>query len=388
MKRIFLKTMAVFFALGGGCFLTACQDQKKFKIEGNISEAADSMLYFEQMTLEGGVCLDSVKLDGQGAFSFDGKAPGAPEFYRLRIAGKAINLSVDSTETIRVKAAFPTMSREYEVEGSPACRSMKELAVMQLNLQQHLVEIQQSPQLNMAAVRDSINKVIQAYKEKVKREYIYKDPKSPSSYYALFQTLGNTLIFNPKADKNDIKAFAAVATSWDTYHPGSVRGENLHAIAIEGMKNVRIIESRQHLEIDADKFVELGFIDVELPDNKGIMRSLKDLKGKVVMLDFHLFGTEKSTQRIMLLRELYNKYHAMGFEVYQVALDENEHFWKTKTAALPWVCVRDPQGAQSQNLLNYNVVALPTYFLIDKNGVLQKRDTQIEDLDAMVKSML
>ena len=32
MKRIFLKTMAVFFALGGGCFLTACQDQKKFKI--------------------------------------------------------------------------------------------------------------------------------------------------------------------------------------------------------------------------------------------------------------------------------------------------------------------------------------------------------------------
>ena len=106
------------------------------------------------------------------------------------------------------------------------------------------------------------------------------------------------------------------------------------------------------------------------------------------MLDFHLFGTEKSTQRIMLLRELYNKYHAMGFEVYQVALDENEHFWKTKTAALPWVCVRDPQGTQSQNLLNYNVVALPTYFLIDKNGVLQKRDTQIEDLDAMVKSML
>ena len=38
-------------------------------------------------------------------------------------------------------------------------------------------------------------------------------------------------------------------------------------------------------------------------------------------------------KRIMMLRELYNKYHAQGFEIYQVSLDEDEHFWKTRTAA-------------------------------------------------------
>ena len=39
------------------------------------------------------------------------------------------------------------------------------------------------------------------------------------------------------------------------------------------------------------------------------------------------------TKRIMMLRELYNKYHAAGLEIYQVSVDPDEHFWKTSTAA-------------------------------------------------------
>ena len=33
-------------------------------------------------------------------------------------------------------------------------------------------------------------------------------------------------------------------TSWDTYYPGAERGKNLHNIAIEGMKDIRIIENQ------------------------------------------------------------------------------------------------------------------------------------------------
>ena len=90
----------------------------------------------------------------------------------------------------------------------------------------------------------------------------------------------------------------------------------------------------------------------------------------------------------MMLRELYNKYHAQGFEIYQVSIDPDEHFWKTQTAALPWICVRDADGTSSQNLINYNVQQIPTFFLIDKNNVLQKRDVQIKDIDAAIKALL
>ena len=182
--------------------------------------------------------------------------------------------------------------------------------------------------------------------------------------------------------------FAAVATSWDTYYPGSERGKNLHNIAIEGLKNVRIIQAERNQTIDANKVNTSGIIEVALPDNKGNIRKLTSLKGKVVLLDFHAFASKGSTARIMMLRELYNKYHAQGLEIYQVSLDPDKHFWKESVSALPWICVHDENGANSAFAAQYNVQTIPTFFLIDRQNVLQKRDTQISNLDATIKSML
>lgn len=368
--------------------LTSCNN-KKFHINGTVTEAKDSVLYLENMSLDGPVVVDSVKLDDKGAFSFSGKAPDAPEFYRLRIAGQIINLSIDSTETVDVKASYPSMATGYTVEGSAECATIKELALKQIDLQNRVIAVQNNLNLGYDLTRDSIGKLVAAYKEDIKRNYIYKAPMRASSYFALFQTLGNMLIFNPRENADDVKVFAAVATSWDTYHPDALRGKNLHNIAIEGMKNVRIMRNKMAAQnIDASKVNVSNIIDISLLDNQGNRRSLTDLKGKVVMLDFHVFGSNGSTKRIMEMRELYNKYHDRGFEIYQVAFDPDEHFWKTQTAALPWISVRDPQGLQSQNLAAYNVSSIPTFFLIDRNNEVKKRDSQITDIDAEINALL
>lgn len=364
-------------------------DNKKFRVEGAITEAKDSLLYFENMSLDGPVAVDSVKLGDDGTFSFSEKSPEAPEFYRLRIAGQIINLSVDSTETVTVKAAYPAMSTGYTVEGSAECATIKELALKQIGLLNRVIAVERNPMLGVDMVRDSVTRMIEAYKQDLKMNYIYKAPMRASSYFALFQTLGNRLIFNPRESEDDIKAFAAVATSWDTYHPGSLRGKNLHNIAIEGMRNIRIVRNnRAAAQLDASKINVTNLIDISLPDNNGVTRKLTDLKGKVVMLDFHVFGAEGSTKRIMQLREIYNKYHARGFEIYQVALDPDEHFWKTQTAALPWISVRDADGVQSQYLTLYNVRSIPTFFLVNRDNTLDKRDVQIADLDAEIEMLL
>lgn len=387
MKKTFsslcLCTLALMAAM-----LTSCNN-KKFHINGTVIEAKDSVLYLENMSLDGPVVVDSVKLDDKGAFSFSGKAPDAPEFYRLRIAGQIINLSVDSTETVDVKASYPSMATGYTVDGSAECATIRELALKQIDLQNRVIAVQNNPNLGYDLTRDSIGKLVAAYKEDIKRNYIYKAPMRASSYFALFQTLGNMLIFNPRENADDVKVFAAVATSWDTYHPDALRGKNLHNIAIEGMKNVRIMRNKMAAQnIDASKVNVSNIIDISLLDNQGNRRSLTDLKGKVVMLDFHVFGSNGSTKRIMEMRELYNKYHDRGFEIYQVAFDPDEHFWKTQTAALPWISVRDPQGLQSQNLAAYNVSSIPTFFLIDRNNEVKKRDSQITDIDAEINALL
>ena len=391
MKKTFTRVFSMALLVVAVLNFTACNKQK-FNVNGTISEAKDSILYFENMSLNGPEVVDSVRLNADGVFHFSAKATGSPEFYRLRIAGQIINVAADSTENITIKAVFPTMSDGYEVSGSEECSKIKELALMQMRLQTQIDAIAKSPDLGVDAVEDSVAKVLDVYKNNVKLNYIFKQPMKAYAYFALFQTVilgdANVLIFNPRSSSADVKVFAAVATSWDTYYPQSLRGENLHNIAIAGMKNVRIIHNEAARSIDADKVDVSGLIDIALRDNKGRLRRLKELKGRVVMLDFHLFAGEGSLKRIMMLRDLYNKYHAMGFEIYQVSVDPDEHFWKQQTAALPWISVRDEAGVRSSNLVSYNVQSLPTFFLIDRNNVLQKRDAQIKDLDATLRAML
>ena len=373
---------------------TSCNN-KKFHITGNITEATDSMLYLENLSLNGPVKIDSVKLGEDGAFAFDENAMDSitPEFYRLRIANQSINLSIDSTETVKVKASYPQMSYKYEVEGSENCSKIKELSIKQMILQNNINAITKSPNMGIDSVDVIVARMLDGYKQDIKVNYIFKEPMKASSYYALFQTIQlgnvNSLIFNPRNNKDDVRVFAAVATSWDTYYPGAERGKNLHNIAIEGMKDIRIIENqRAQQQIDASKVSVNGCIDLAMEDSKGQVRRLTDLKGKVVLLDFHLFASSESTKRIMMLRELYNKYHAAGLEIYQVSVDPNEHFWKTSTAALPWICVRDEGGIQGQSLQLYNVQSIPTFFLIDRSNTLKARDAQIKDLDEAIRNLL
>ena len=367
--------------------MASCSE-KKFHVEGNITNAKDSMLYFENVGLEEVSVVDSVKLGEDGAFSFAEPQTEAPEFYRLRISDQIINVSIDSTETVTIKAQYPLMATQYEVSGSENCSKIKELTLKQIDLRQRAMAIQQSQSLTVDESNDSILGIIRAYKEDVKMNYILKEPNRSYAYFALFQTLGDMLIFNPRSNKDDIKLFAAVATSWDTYHPNSERGANLHNIAIEGMKNVRISEANAARSIDVNQIQASGLIDIALYDNKGQLRHLTDLKGKVVLLDFHLFGLENSPARILLLRELYNKYHAQGLEIYQVSLDADEHYWKQQTAALPWISVREPQGLESQTLITYNIQGLPDYFLISRDNALYKRAAQVKDLEAEIRSLL
>lgn len=382
------KTIKTWMIGAAAILLTSCGGHK-FQVTGSITGAQDSLLYFENIGLNGIEEIGHTTLDADGHFDFSAEAPDAPEFYRLRINNQIINVAIDSTETVTITAQYPQMATQYEVSGSENNQKIKELAMKQIALQSRAIALEQNRSMSPDEVRDSLGRMLRAYKEEVKSNYIFPAPYASYSYFALFQTLGPWLIFDPKSNADDVKVFAAVATSWDTFHPGALRGENLHNIAIEGMKNVRIIEARnQPRQIEQSKVVEAGVIDIVLNDNHGKTRRLTDLKGKVVLLDFHIFAMDESPARILMMRELYNKYHSEGLEIYQVSLDPDEHFWKQQTAALPWISVHDGDGIRSPRLAIYNIQAVPDYFIIDRGNNLVKRAAQMTDLESEIKKLL
>lgn len=384
MKNILKTIVASIFVVGITVLMSGC-GKEMFHVEGAISNAKDSILYFEHNGLTGFTTVDSVKLDAKGAFSFASDKVNNPEFYRLRIAGQIINIAIDSTETVKVDAKYPQMATDYSVNGSYENEKIKQLALKQINLQAQCQALySEQPQ----AADSLVQQLIQAYKYDVSHNYIFKEPMKAYSYFALFQyiVVNNEarLIFNPTVDPEDNKVFGAVATSWDTYFPNSERGQNLHNITIKGMRDNRIAAAnKQNIQIEAE---ETGVIDLPLRDNKGNMHHLTDLRGKVVLLNFHAFSLPDSPEYIMQMRELYDKYHAKGLEIYMVSLDENEHFWKESVATLPWINVYDNTGISEA--YTSAATATPIIYLIDRSNTVVRNPAQIKNLPKEIEALL
>jgi len=365
---------------------TACKDKgEQFEINGRIAEADGKTLYFEAVTLNGIEALDSTRLDEDGQFCFQGTRPFNPEFYRLRIDRQIVNLSVDSTETIHVEAELPDMGTDYEVEGSGNCQTLKEINNKLIALQQSIKDITNDKALTLGEQERLVHEKINLYKNEMKMHYIMENPASAPAYFALFQTVNGSLIFNPISNPDDIKFVGAVATAWDANYPGTSRTENLHNIAIQGMKNTKRPTPVSLEDIDPGKISAAGIIDIELPDIHGKNRKLSDIRNKVVLLDFTAYSLPSSQERIMQMRGLYDKYSSLGFDIYQVSIDPDEHYWKTACEHLPWTCVYESRGEASGYLGSYLVRRLPTYFLIDRHGDLVARDEQIEDLEKTIR---
>ena len=366
--------------------LSACDNEPKFKVQGEVTGAEDKTLYFEASGLGGVSLLDSVKLGSNGSFSFAEMRPESPEFYRLRMGNQVINFAVDSTETVMVKTNAAKFDTDYTIEGSENNLKIKELVILQAELQQKVDKLAQSG-LPAGLAQNQLMKYINEYKEKVKRNYIYAAPNKTYAYFALFQTLNGYMIFDPLASKDDVKCFAAVATSLNNAYPHADRSRNLYNMFIKGMKNTR--EPQQEVvEIDPSIIKEADIIDIKLKDLKGNTRTLTELKGKVVLIDFTVYNNAMSAAHNLALRELYNKYQSQGLEIYQISLDSDEHFWKTSADNLPWICVRDAAGPYSQYVSIYNVAGLPSVFLVGRDNVLKLRGENIEDLEAEVRKLL
>ena len=370
--------------------ITACSTGPKFQVNGDVSGADGKMLYLEASGLEGIVPLDSVKLKGEGTFSFKQARPESPEFYRLRIDDKVINFSVDSIETVQIKAPYMDFSTDYTVEGSENSNKIKELTLKQIRLQKNaddLLAALRGNKIGHDVFEDSLATLLGKYKEDVKVNYIFAAPNTAAAYFALFQKLNNYLIFDPLNNKDDVKCFAAVATSLNNTFPNAVRSKNLYNIVIKGMKNTRTPRQTE-LDIPQDKIKEATIIDIELKDIKGNVRRLTDLKGKVILIDFTVYNNAMSAAHNLALRELYNKYASQGLEIYQISLDADEHFWKTSSDNLPWICVRDANGAYSQYVTLYSVTNLPAVFLVNRANELSARGETITNLEESIKKLL
>jgi len=390
MKTSSSLNLIIFISI---CFiLFSCKDKKpQFNIEGIITNADTTILYLEKRTLTETSIIDSVKLNKDGDFRFKEDALGYSEFYLLRLDNQRINLAIDSTETITIKASKEAFASDYTVEGSEASLKIKEVVLAQNRLSQTLSEL--SDKYKKKDITDdeyvkSFKEAIDEYKTKA-RNMIYSDYTSPASYFALFQKVDNYLIFDPY-DKKDIGVFQALATVWDQYKPMSPRAPHLKNFTLSALSEIRKLAGQEEAikKLENTQVTDnSAYYEISLPDinNKNI--STSSLRGKVVILDFTAYQTEFSPAHNIALNNLYAKYKGK-LDIYQVSLDTDIHAWQNSAINLPWTCVRDARSLTSPLVAKFNVQGLPTTFILDQNGNIVKRISSNDNIDKEVQKLL
>ena len=146
-----------------------------------------------------------------------------------------------------------------------------------------------------------------------------------------------------------------------------------------------------------DEFIQVAafgegseMINFVLPDQKGKKISLKDFRGKYVLVDFWASWCGPCIRELPYVAKLYKECKGKNFEIIGVSLDSDKEAWlgAIKKNNMKWVQVCDLKGWRTMPAKACNVAAIPYTVLIDPEGKVIALNLRGEELLNKVKSIL
>lgn len=120
---------------------------------------------------------------------------------------------------------------------------------------------------------------------------------------------------------------------------------------------------------------------------------LRQLRGKIVLIDLWGSWCEPCLRQMTELKRIYGKYHTKGLEIIGISFDDDDEQAQAviDRVGLPWPSVNFPHDSQAHKLWIEKIplTHLPTVLLIDRKGVVRHQLVgRDENLEAKVESLL
>jgi len=130
--------------------------------------------------------------------------------------------------------------------------------------------------------------------------------------------------------------------------------------------------------------------DFNESDRNGYPLSVSGARGKVVLVDFWATWCNPCRHEMPNVIAAYQKYHALGFDVIGVSLDQDSDQLANFTAeqGMPWPEFFDGQGWENKLAQKYGVRSIPSNFLLDRNGIIIGKSLRGAALDQAVNAAL
>jgi peroxiredoxin len=143
-----------------------------------------------------------------------------------------------------------------------------------------------------------------------------------------------------------------------------------------------------------DEFARLDLIgkrapSIALSDLYGASLRLDNFRGKYVLVDFWTTWSAPSIVEIPRYQSAYAKYHAKGFEIVAVSLDESKSAVVdfAKARKLPWKQVHNAT-AGGDLVEAFGVRAIPATFLISPEGTIIRLELRGQSLDKALEALI
>lgn len=384
MKRIL-------FFLSLVLIIWSCKEQvDHFSVSGEIKNANGIKLYLEELQTNNVVVIDSVILNNEGVFSFEGQSKVA-KFYALRTSPtNYLTLIINPLDQIIINADGRNLTKTPEIIGSEESRAILELRTRLDKSVQRLdsLGIYYKSVIGTAEqykIRDSLasvsKSIIDNHTEYTK-EFIVENINSLASLMALYQQIApRRYVLNPT---DHIEYFNLVDSSLMSKYPQSEAVKGFH-IQLEEIK------AKTNIEINPETDIVIGSIapEITLPNPQGDTISLSMFKGKYVLIDFWASWCRPCRIENPHLVKCYQKYNSKGFEIFQVSLDKKRESWieAIEKDQLSWTQVSDLKYWDSAPAKTYNIQGIPANFLIDKQGKIIAKNLRGDNLEAKLSEL-
>lgn len=367
-------------------------NSNKTEISGRIEGGKNETITLEKLDVNRTSVIDSMKIKNDGSFSFKTKLEEPELFILKNELGDIVNLLPAPGEKVSIITRSESFGNEYEVTGSEESENIRLLVdhleqtrndIDSILIVANSIDDPESPQMDL--IRTAYTQAIIKQK-RFTIKYLVENMTSLSSVYALYQKYDEeTMILG---SESDLQYFKTVADSLEMMHPNSSLTKSLLA-DIDNREALFEQEAKVNTLLSMADEVS-GMLDLSIPDREGEEIALSSLIGKVIMVSFWASNNEASVQSLLQLQSTYNTYHSRGFEVYAISLDNNKTSWMNAIDfnEFNWINVSELSYPDSRANLLYNVTALPSFFLINRDGDIVAKNIVGRNLKTWIDNLI